>query len=1346
MSSDEAAVASLDDTEDNTEVVVEEFTYINPLYEGIIDESDLNQPRELEDVPSVASDDVEYLDTVEEAAVIVREAMVNRQETIVVYYQMETYDSSIAKSIVSAALEHTGVADEGDYISANYGGSSYLISRSLSGGIYYLTITCTMTYYTTAAQETEVTEKLETVMEGLDLDSKSDYEKISAIYEYICKNVTYDNTNLEDETYMLKYSAYAALINGTSVCQGYAALLYRMMLMAGIDARLISGTGNGGGHAWNIVKLGDYYYNVDSTWDATTTRTALVPISYKYYLRCNANFGDHTRDGKYSTDEFNASYPMNETDYQLSETEASVILLSGTCGDDLTWTVTQGGTLTISGTGAIPDHDSTSDVPWAAARSGITEVVLGEEITGIGIFAFCYFSALPEITLPDSITTIDQYAFGYCTSLTEIIIPSEVTTISYKAFIGCTALTSITFEGEAPSIKSSSFTDVTATANYPSNDSTWTEDVLLDYGGDITWVGYVKHTYGEPEFTWAEDFSTCTAKFTCTDTDCGETYLVDCTVTSETTDATCTEDGETVYTAVAELSNKEYTGTKTVTIATTGHSYDDGMVTTAATCTEDGVLTYTCANCEDTYTETIAATGHNYDDGEVTTAATCTETGVLTYTCASCGDSYTKVIAALGHTEVADAAVAATCTETGLSEGSHCSVCGAVLIAQEVIEATGHSYNEGVVTTEPTCTETGVMTYTCEACGDTYTEEIAATGHAEVADAAVAASCTETGLTAGSHCSVCGEVLTEQKVIDALGHSYDEGVVTTEATCTEDGVRTYTCTVCGDTYSEVIDATGHSYDEGVVTIEATCTEDGVKTYTCAVCGDTYTEAIAATGHSYDEGVVTTVATCTEAGVMSYTCVTCGDTYTDVIAATGHSYDGEVTTEATCTTAGVKTYTCTTCGDSYTEEIVALGHSYAGEVTAAATCTEDGVMTYTCATCGDSYTEEIIATGHTSETDAAVAATCTATGLTAGSHCSVCGEVLTEQKTIAALGHSYDEGVITTAATCTRTGVMTYTCTVCVATYTEAIETTGHTAVTDAAVAATCTATGLTAGSHCSVCGEVLTAQEVIAATGHSYDSGTVTKEATTTEEGVRTYTCETCGTTYTESIEKLADSSSSTDTTGDTDLTGETDATGGTGGSGSTGGNDGASETNPSGASNAASDTGAGASADTGSVPATSLQISRSKIYLKVKGTAKIGVIVAPANTTDEVTYTSSNPSVVKVSASGKITAKKAGTANITVQAGNVTKTITVKVVKKAVKATKLSFKKKKLSVTAGTVQFLSYTVKNSKATTQVKWKSSNSKVVSVDQTGKITAKKKGTATITITANGKKAKCKITVK
>ena len=242
-------------------------------------------------------------------------------------------------------------------------------------------------------------------------------------------------------------------------------------------------------------------------------------------------------------------------------------------------------------------------------------------------------------------------------------------------------------------------------------------------------------------------------------------------------------------------------------------------------------------------------------------------------------------------------------------------------------------------------------------------------------------------------------------------HSYQE-TSRVEATCTADGVITYTCVDGDDSYTETIPATGHSYDNGVVTKEASCETAGVKTYTCANCGDTYTEEIPAIGsHSYDNGVVTKEATCETEGVKTFTCAGCGDTYTEAIAATGHSYESEVTKEATCEEAGVKTYICANCSDSYTEEIPAGNHSYESEVTKAATCEASGEKTHTCANCGDSYTETIAATGH-SYSASVKDATCEEDGTTTYT-CANCGDSYTE--TIAAIGHNYENG------TCTNCG-------------------------------------------------------------------------------------------------------------------------------------------------------------------------------------------------------------------------------------------------------------------------------------------------------------------------------------
>ncbi len=186
-----------------------------------------------------------------------------------------------------------------------------------------------------------------------------------------------------------------------------------------------------------------------------------------------------------------------------------------------------------------------------------------------------------------------------------------------------------------------------------------------------------------------------------------------------------------------------------------------------------------------------------------------------------------------------------------------------------------------------------------------------------------------------------------------------------------------------------------------------------------------------------------------------------------------------------------------------------GHDYVSEVTKEETCTEDGIMTYTCTICGDTYTEVIPAAGHTAVTDEAVAATCTEDGMTEGSHCSVCGEIIKARETVKALGHDYADS-ITTEASCTKDGVMTYTCSRCGDVYTENIPATGHTEVKDKAVSATCTKTGLTEGSHCSICGTVIKKQETTAKLGHNY-KWVMDKKADYGIKGSRHQECTRCG-------------------------------------------------------------------------------------------------------------------------------------------------------------------------------------------------------------------------------------------
>ena len=283
-------------------------------------------------------------------------------------------------------------------------------------------------------------------------------------------------------------------------------------------------------------------------------------------------------------------------------------------------------------------------------------------------------------------------------------------------------------------------------------------------------------------------------------------------------DATCTEDGYSGDIYCADCGALLESGT---TIPATGHDYV--AVVTAPTCTEQGYTTHTCSRCGDSYVDSyVDALGHTWGEWIVTKAATCTETGTRFHTCTVCDAAETETIPATGHlhTEVRGA-VDATCTGDGYTGDTYCTDCGALIANGTAISATGHTWGDWVVTTESTCESTGVKTRTCTVCGETETATVPAMGHAYVA-VVTAPTCTEQGYTTHT-CSHCGDSYVDSYV-DALGHRWDEGVVTKEATESEPGVMTYTCTVCGETRTESIE---YVYEKQAPKVSLTVTaEDG----------------------------------------------------------------------------------------------------------------------------------------------------------------------------------------------------------------------------------------------------------------------------------------------------------------------------------------------------------------------------------------------------------------------------------------------------------------------------------------------------------------------------------------
>ena len=474
-----------------------------------------------------------------------------------------------------------------------------------------------------------------------------------------------------------------------------------------------------------------------------------------------------------------------------------------------------------------------------------------------------------------------------------------------------------------------------------------------------------------------------------------------------------------------------------------------------------------------------------------------------------------------------------------------------------------HSWDSGVVTKQPTCTEAGTKTYTCTSCGKTKTTEIAATGHqhTEIRNKKEA-TCKAEGYTGDTYCTDCETKVSSGQAIPKTDHTWDNGKVTTEATCEHTGVRTYICSVCGETKEEETPKTDHTYDDGTVTKKPTCIETGIKTYTCTVCQKTKTEEIPATGHQHTEIRDEKEATCTETGYTGDTyCKDCGTKLSsgEVISKKAHDYEVKDRQKPTCTTDGYVLSVCKACGDEKQEVLPATGHQHteirnkkeatckaegytgdmyckdcgeklsdgktiakttehtwdAGKVTKAATCTEKGVKTYTCTVCGATKTEEIAATGHQhTEVRNKVEATCTKDGYSGDVYCTDCGTKLSSGTEIARKAHEYEERE-RNEANCKRNGYILFVCKVCGDEKREVLPKTDHqhTEIRNK-VEATCTDEGYTGDTYCTDCGEKLSDGKKIPATGHIHIGYLGKKEATCENDG---YTgdayCKDCGIT-----------------------------------------------------------------------------------------------------------------------------------------------------------------------------------------------------------------------------------------
>ncbi len=497
---------------------------------------------------------------------------------------------------------------------------------------------------------------------------------------------------------------------------------------------------------------------------------------------------------------------------------------------------------------------------------------------------------------------------------------------------------------------------------------------------------------------------------------------------------TCERAGSRDMVAYCRVCGREVSR-ETSAIPAVGHSWDKGSVTTEPTCTEPGVRTFACAACGEERTEPVEATGHvpGRPVSENASAPDNCEAGgtydEVVY-CDVCGEELgreRRTQPAGQHVEAVDAAVAPTCTADGLTGGSHCSVCGAVLVAQEPISRTGH---------------------------------------AEERVDAVAPTCTEPGATEGVRCRTCGEVLEGCEAIAARGHDYREAVV--EPTCSQFGYTEHRCSRCGDSYvTDRVAAKAHTAGEPEVESEVppACEATGSRTLVtkCSDCGRALyrtTEVVPATGHTAGEPEVEseTRATCEAAGrkVLVTKCGTCGREVSRVVEVTparGHRAGGpEVVAEtpATCEAAGSRTTVtrCEACERELSREtagIAATGHSWdAGTVTREPTCAEEGRKELACTSCGKRAAEAVPKAAHRAgaeEREGEVASTCMAAGhYDAVTRCADCGAELSRRTVALPLAeHAWGEWARILEPTWEREGMELRTCGTCNLSETRAVD-------------------------------------------------------------------------------------------------------------------------------------------------------------------------------------------------------------------------------------------------------------------------------------------------------------------